>query len=84
MQIGSGAITSQTAASLWQSRRRRVEELEISASLTDFFNSHVMRLQPHLALMTVGGIKVDTEYKEKLGEVLSAEVGHSTLQQFHD
>lgn len=39
-----------------------------------FFFEHVMRLQPHLARMTVGGLRVDAEFKSELTETLTAEV----------
>lgn len=34
--------------------------------LSEFFFSHVMRLQPHLINMTVGGIKADVKLKEAI------------------
>lgn len=41
----------------------------VKNKLDDFFFNHVMRLQPHLALMTVGGIKCDTTYKAALADI---------------
>jgi DNA polymerase I-like protein with 3'-5' exonuclease and polymerase domains len=38
--------------------------------LDDFFRSHVMRLQPHLVNMTVGGILCDTELKLSIADTL--------------
>lgn len=35
-------------------------------TMLDFFRGHVMRLQPHLVRMTVGGIKADKDLKNKL------------------
>lgn len=40
----------------------------------EFFADHVMRLQPHLALMTVGGLLVDAPFKAELTETLTGEV----------
>lgn len=45
-----------------------------SQSLERFFFDHVMRLQPHLIRMTVGGILVDVDRKEQLKETLGADV----------
>lgn len=52
----------------------RMENELASFKQSDFFFDHVMRLQPHLARMTVGGLKVDAAYKDKLAETLAAEV----------
>ena len=38
----------------------------IAQRLEQFFFSHVMRLQPHLIGMTVGGIKADVKLKEQI------------------
>ena len=35
-------------------------------NLDEFFFNHVMRLQPHLVRMTVGGVKIDEERKDIL------------------
>jgi uracil-DNA glycosylase family 4 len=43
-------------------------------SLDKFFFDHVMRLQPHLIGMTVGGIKVDRKLKEEIAESVGKEV----------
>ena len=37
-----------------------------SQKLDEFFFSHVMRLQPHLIRMTVGGVKADIALKEQI------------------
>lgn len=42
--------------------------------LRDFFYSHVMRLQPHLIRMQVGGILIDLKLKEKITEELKVEL----------
>jgi len=36
-------------------------------TMYDFFQGHVMRLQPHLVRMTVGGVKADAALKDQLG-----------------
>lgn len=56
--------------SIW---KRQEAELA-DQNLSDFFFQHVMRLQHHLARMTVGGIKVDTEMKEALKDELELRV----------
>jgi uracil-DNA glycosylase family 4 len=38
--------------------------------LEDFFFNHVMRLQPHLVMMTVLGVKCDVELKQRIAEEL--------------
>ena len=47
--------------------------------MCDFFFGHVMKLQPHLARMTVGGVKVDQPLKEQITVDLRHEV--SQLEQ---
>lgn len=44
------------------------------AGLDKFYFDHVMRLQPHLVLMTANGVPVDIQMKEALKERLSADV----------
>jgi len=46
--------------------------------LDQFFFSHVMRLQHHLARMTVGGIMLDTKMKEDLKESMNDVIGTLT------
>jgi uracil-DNA glycosylase family 4 len=53
---------------------RMMGELRVQG-LLDFFLKHVMTLQPHLALMTVGGILIDTSLKEKLRDEIHDNVG---------
>lgn len=43
--------------------------------LDKFFFNHVMRLQPHLVRMIVGGIKCDKELKDVVAEEMEAQVG---------
>ena len=54
--------------------QQRMENELVSFKQDDFFFNHVMRLQPHLARMTVGGLRVDAPYKEQLTEQLTHEV----------
>lgn len=44
------------------------------AGLEEFFFSHVMRLQPHLARMEVGGILCDMGYKAHLNSMLETKL----------
>lgn len=50
--------------------RRELEEQR----LWNFYQDHVMRLNPHCAAMTVYGIKVDRRHKEYLNNVIGMEV----------
>ena len=50
--------------------------------LDDFFFNHVMRLQPHLIKMQVGGILADETLKDKITEELKHELGEK-LREFH-
>jgi uracil-DNA glycosylase family 4 len=54
-----------------------------SQMLDKFFFEHVMRLQPHLVRMTVGGMKVDTELKERIAGELREEVARLIVD-FHN
>ena len=45
------------------------------AGLEDFYHNHVMKLLNHLVLMTVGGVLIDVQMKDKLREELHAKVG---------
>lgn len=57
-------------------------ELE-KADMLDFYFDHVMRLQPVLARMTVGGVKVDTELKDTIRQQLIEDV-NTKLNDFHE
>ena len=46
----------------------------LDQSLFPFFMSHVMHLQPHLIEMTANGVSVDLTMKEKLKDVIGADV----------
>jgi DNA polymerase-1 len=48
--------------------------------LWDFFQSHVMALQPHLTRMMVGGVKVDMSLKEEIAAELSMQVEQARRQ----
>jgi DNA polymerase I-like protein with 3'-5' exonuclease and polymerase domains len=54
----------------------------IKAGLSDFFHNHVMRLQPHLARMNVGGILCDVAYKTHVNSQLEAQL-EKQLEDFH-
>lgn len=52
---------------------KMLKELE-DQGLSEFFFSHVMRLQPHLINMTVGGVLVDHTLKQTIAGDVAAEV----------
>lgn len=58
-----------------------VSELK-QQKLDDFFFSHVMRAQPHLLRMVVGGILVDADVRKNLQETIGARV-QELLDEFH-
>jgi len=49
-------------------------------TMLDFFKGHVMRLQPHLIRMTVGGIKADVDKKDQLALDIQADIDKLYLQ----
>lgn len=51
--------------------------------LEDFFLNHVMRLQPHLVRMIVGGVLCDIELKSVVAETLQEDVAKYMVA-FHD
>lgn len=65
----------------WQSAHAMLKELE-AQSLKDFFFDHVMRLQPHLIRMVVGGVKMDLSLKGDIYAALETELTKQ-LQEFH-
>lgn len=65
----------------WAVHRKLLRELEKSA-MDRFFFDHVMRLQPHLARMTVGGMRIDLELKERIRAELIEDVNWK-LGEFH-
>lgn len=54
-------------------QRYLLQELR-QAKLDGFFFNHVMRLQPHLTRMTVGGVLCDAELKQRITDELTMEV----------
>lgn len=65
----------------WAVHEAELAELK-EQHLHKFFVEHVMRVQPHLIRMTVGGIKVDMELKNKLSETLEVAL-EEKLGAFH-
>lgn len=61
---------------------KKLENELRTQNLWDFYESHIMRLQPHLARMTIGGVKVDTTLKAELAETIGAEV-EQARNEFH-
>lgn len=66
----------------WKVWEEEAKELKEQDNLYKFFIEHVMRVQPHLIRMTLGGIKLDMPMKEKLKDELEG-VLESKLAQFH-
>lgn len=52
----------------------------VKAGLDEFFFNHVMKLHPHLSRMTVGGIKVDDEYKQYIRTELETRLEHMLVE----
>lgn len=57
----------------WMCHQRIMKEL-VDQNMFEFFNTHIMRLQPHLTKMTVLGVKCDIELKSKLNEEISQQM----------
>ena len=57
----------------WAAHEGLLRELQ-SQDMEDFFFSHVMRLQPHLIQMQVGGVKLDMDLKSSIVEKLDKEL----------
>lgn len=66
----------------WAAAFGMLSELK-SQKLDEFFFGHVMRLQPHLVRMTVGGILIDTELKASLTDSLQQDL-KKLLIDFHE
>jgi uracil-DNA glycosylase family 4 len=66
----------------WDIQRHLLNELR-DQKLDKFFFEHVMRLQPHLIRMTLGGLKIDTVLKQNLASTLEV-VLEQKLQKFHE
>jgi uracil-DNA glycosylase family 4 len=62
-------------------QERLLEELK-SQKLDEFFFTHIMKLQPNLVRMTVGGVLIDVEEKDKFRHDVQEEVAR-LLQEFH-
>jgi len=61
---------------------RMVGELK-DQGLWDFFMNHVMRLQPHLVRMCVGGLKMDMKMKEELNLTVGETVAKLLMEFQH-
>jgi uracil-DNA glycosylase family 4 len=55
-------------------QQQMLKELE-SQGLAEFFFNHVMPIQTELVDMTVHGVKIDVELKDKIAEELKIEIG---------
>lgn len=62
--------------------QKKIREELRQAGLEDFFFSHVMRLQPHLVRMEVGGVLADRELKDQLADDIGADVA-ALANDFH-
>ena len=65
----------------WAVHAGIIKELK-AQSLDKFFFNHVMRLQPHLVSMQVGGVLADVKMKDELAVVLKKELEEKLLE-FH-
>ena len=66
----------------WSIHQELLSELR-DQNMYKFFIEHVMRLQPHLIQMTVNGIKVDVNLKEKIKAELEITL-EQRLRKFHE
>ena len=66
----------------WAAHVPILKELK-AQGLEDFFFNHVMRLQPHLVQMQVGGILADIPLKDKIADELKEELDDK-LKGFYD
>lgn len=71
----------QDCCNTWAAHIGLMAELK-SQKLDAFFFDHVMRLQPSLIRMTVGGVLIDTAYKEELVGTLQTQL-IDLLGEFH-
>ena len=69
------------AAITWECARRLEGELR-SQGLYDFFNNHVMHLDPHLVKSTVDGLLVDSSVKNIVASEIRADVD-KVAEEFH-
>lgn len=72
----------QDCCNTWAAHVNMLGELK-QQGLDKFFFDHVMRLQPHLVRMTVGGVLIDTELKDGLTTQLQSDLS-KLLEDFHD
>lgn len=61
------------AAITWAVHMKMHNELR-AQNMDKFFFEHVMRLQRHLVLMTVGGVKIDKQVKDDLAHEIGGDV----------
>lgn len=71
----------QDCCNTWSAHVSMLSELK-AQGMDKFFFEHVMRLQPHLIKMTVGGVLLDVDYKEKLAADIEKDVVR-LLKEFH-
>jgi uracil-DNA glycosylase family 4 len=64
-----------------ESQQGMLKELE-QQGLSDFFFDHVMPIQRELVDMTVHGVKIDVELKNKIAEELKIEIGKMRHEYF--
>lgn len=57
----------------WAAHEKMLRELQ-TQGLSDFFFSHVMRLQPHLIRMTAMGVLADAKLKDQIAEEVKRDV----------
>lgn len=72
-----------TDACITKACQQRMENELVQFQQQRFFYDHVMRLQPHLARMTVGGLRVDAPFKEQLASELQTRV-NELREQFNE
>ncbi|MBU2051495.1 MAG: hypothetical protein KKH61_21300 [Gammaproteobacteria bacterium] len=71
----------QDCCNTWSAAFSMLGELK-QQKLDTFFFDHVMRVQPHLVRMTVGGVLIDTELKSGMVSSLQDDL-HTLLKDFH-
>lgn len=72
----------QDCCNTWAACQGMLSELK-AQSLDKFFFDHVMRLQPHLIRMTVGGVLIDKSLKSQLTNQLQKDIAE-LLEKFYD
>lgn len=66
----------------WTAHELMLKELQ-QQGMEEFFFSHVMRIQPHLIRMVVGGVLMDAPLKERISQEMKDEVAR-LKQDFFD